>query len=305
MDSFLRLALLLLLSANAHGETRFLRPPDSGPTRDYRDNPIYEIGQKLDIQWEMDYENASIIVQQEDAYNNLPGDKWADIITNAEAVPDRTNFTWTVSLNNFSDGFDKTLSNVYYLRLFDISGKVGGIDSHYFNITSSDSSNTEDAAPTRSADDSSNQSAESSATTSAESSTTASAASTKTPSSSSGGQSDKSASSTASSDSNGNDDKSPSKGALVGIAVAATVGGLGLLAGIGFFIRKHLRKRRENQGTLISPEEPKQEDSTTGTLTPSVLASRMDQDYYQRLPHTQYPLHELHGQQSRIHEAPS
>lgn len=81
MRSFLQLGLVLLAAACVHCETVFQRPPGPGPNRDYRDDPIYELGQEIDLIWEMDFEEASIVIWQQDV-NKIFGDKsyYAEVI---------------------------------------------------------------------------------------------------------------------------------------------------------------------------------------------------------------------------------
>lgn len=80
MHCLLGLAISLLPRASVHGETRFCPPPGPGPNRDYRDNPAYEISQELDIQWDMDFDDAKIYIQQRDVFNNLPEGMSAKVV---------------------------------------------------------------------------------------------------------------------------------------------------------------------------------------------------------------------------------
>ncbi|KAL6361262.1 hypothetical protein LRP88_04728 [Fusarium phalaenopsidis] len=87
MRSVLQLGLVLLAAACVHCETVFQRPPGPGPNRDYRDNPIYELGQEIDLIWEMDFEEASIVIWQQDV-DKIFGDK----SYYAEVIHDEYNF---------------------------------------------------------------------------------------------------------------------------------------------------------------------------------------------------------------------
>ncbi|KAF7550669.1 hypothetical protein G7Z17_g5559 [Cylindrodendrum hubeiense] len=268
----LGLALSVLLSVHVHAETRFRRPPGPGPNRDYHDNPKYEIGEKLNIQWEMEFDNARILILQQDANQLLPKEMSAKIVSSTY----ETIYKWTVTLEDFSADFDKTLSNVYYFRLEDVSnGETEKVTSHYFNIT--------DPAD----------------------STTTSASATKTSAASkSGSQTGASTSSTEMSDSGDDGDEGLSRGALIGVSVGVTLGGLAVLAGLGFLLWKYLRRHRSGRGKLLSPEHPMQE-GTPGSLSTTIVTSP-GQQYYQSVPQIQYheQTHEL-PPQSRIHEAPN
>lgn len=81
MRSFLQFGLVLLAAVHVHCETVFQRPPGPGPNRDYRDDPIYELGEEIDLIWEMDFEEASIVIWQQDV-DKIFGDKsyYAEVI---------------------------------------------------------------------------------------------------------------------------------------------------------------------------------------------------------------------------------
>lgn len=81
MRSFLQFGLVLLAAAYVHCETVFQRSPGPGPNRDYRDDPIYELGEEIDLIWEMDFEEASIVIWQQDV-DKIFGDKsyYAEVI---------------------------------------------------------------------------------------------------------------------------------------------------------------------------------------------------------------------------------
>ncbi|KAH7176664.1 hypothetical protein EDB81DRAFT_850517 [Dactylonectria macrodidyma] len=276
------LALFLLLSADVRGETRFRRPPGPGPNRDYRDNPTYEIGQDLDLKWDMDFDEAEIHIQQQDVNNNIPDPMSAEIVASTSS----TRHVWTVTFNDFPADFDKTLSNVYYFTLQDASGTVvGGTTSHYFNITDP---------------------ADSTTTSTVISTTAASTASSSTSESISQTETAASSSATANTDDEGG--QGLSRGALVGVSVGATLGGLAVLAvlvGLGFLVWGSFGRNRPNQGQILPHEQPKP-DTTPGSLVTTVVTPPLEQHYYP-VPQLQYrpqPVQEIQHPRP-IHEAPS
>lgn len=49
----------------------FSTPPPPGPTKDYSNNGVYEIGSTVQLMWEMDFVNATLRLWQD----NRPGDE--------------------------------------------------------------------------------------------------------------------------------------------------------------------------------------------------------------------------------------
>lgn len=60
------LFLFLFLTTGVPGETQFLRPPAYGPPSDYADNPVYELGDKLQVAWIMDFSICNMSLMQVD-----------------------------------------------------------------------------------------------------------------------------------------------------------------------------------------------------------------------------------------------
>lgn len=70
------LAVLLfgvVFPACARSENRFRRPPGPGPAGDFRDNPVYTLGDNIDLQWEMDLKNIDLILWQQQPTGNVKG----------------------------------------------------------------------------------------------------------------------------------------------------------------------------------------------------------------------------------------
>jgi hypothetical protein len=66
MLSYLAPAAILALSITpARGDTSFLQPPAAGPFRNYRDNPIYDVGERIDVQWNSDLDFMDLILWQD------------------------------------------------------------------------------------------------------------------------------------------------------------------------------------------------------------------------------------------------
>jgi hypothetical protein len=80
MRQILHLALTLLFASNAFSQAVFRRPPGSGPSQNYLDNPTYVLGDELQIIWEMDYNITTLVMWNQDAYGNFPQPISADIL---------------------------------------------------------------------------------------------------------------------------------------------------------------------------------------------------------------------------------
>lgn len=56
---------LAALPAIVLGEDRFVQPGGSGPAGNYQDNPTYQLGEKIDVQWESSIEYMDLILWQD------------------------------------------------------------------------------------------------------------------------------------------------------------------------------------------------------------------------------------------------
>ncbi|KAJ0297592.1 hypothetical protein COL516b_010645 [Colletotrichum fioriniae] len=63
----------VVFPACTRSENRFRRPPGPGPAGDFRDNPVYTLGDNIDLQWEMDLKNIDLIVWQQQPTGNIKG----------------------------------------------------------------------------------------------------------------------------------------------------------------------------------------------------------------------------------------
>ncbi|RSL94958.1 hypothetical protein CEP52_012325 [Fusarium oligoseptatum] len=273
MRSFLQFGPFLLAAACVHSETVFQRPPGPGPNRDYRDDPIYELGQEIDLIWEMDFEEASIVIWQQDI-NKVFGDKsyYAEVIQNTKS----TRYTWKVTYDGFPVDHDPKLSNVYFFQLFDTTGNATPITCHYFNITDPKTTSTSSAATT-------------STTTTASKTFT-----TRTPSVTA-----EKVAATSQVEEDG--EKGLSNGAITGIAVGAGIGGI-VLSGLGFLLWRRFR----GGGGPNTPRSPDDDKEVVSVSSPSVDPYHHPghQSYYQ--PQTQEePEQPRERQIGGLHEAPT
>ncbi|KAK2017751.1 hypothetical protein LZ32DRAFT_654399 [Colletotrichum eremochloae] len=140
MTTHLLAAVLLLcggflyLPTCARAEDRFRSPPKPGPTGDYRDNPVYALGDSIDLQWDTSLESADLVLWQEQTYGDAPPAS-VTLAANAKAKT----LVWTVGYAGFPAYHDPNLSPVYYLELSKAgeTAAAAGVRSHYFNITAS------------------------------------------------------------------------------------------------------------------------------------------------------------------------
>ncbi|CCF41965.1 hypothetical protein CH063_12086 [Colletotrichum higginsianum] len=131
----MRLLTLLLLgilypATLARSENRFRRPPGPGPTGDYRDNPVYTLGDEIDLQWETSFKAVDVVLwQQQPKGNTKPA--FSRLAVNSKAK----SLVWTVGYAGFPSNHDPELSPVYFVQLFKTGETTGNVTSHYFNIT--------------------------------------------------------------------------------------------------------------------------------------------------------------------------
>ncbi|KAK1962715.1 hypothetical protein LY78DRAFT_705635 [Colletotrichum sublineola] len=237
MTTHLLAAVLLLcggflyLPTCARAEDRFRSPPKPGPTGDYRDNPVYALGDSIDLQWDTSLESADLVLWQEQTYGDAPPAS-VTLAANAKAKT----LVWTVGYAGFPAYHDPGLSPVYYLELSKAgeTAAAAGVRSHYFNITASTGRTT---------------------ATTARLSRPLSASTT----SAGGGR--------------------LSGGAVAGVAVCATLGGLALLGAAAWAVRRRVWRAggggvAHTQGDIfIYAEQQLRENGAVGP--PSVDAIRV------------------------------
>ncbi|KZL88186.1 hypothetical protein CI238_12988 [Colletotrichum incanum] len=153
----------------ARSENRFRRPPGPGPTGDYRDNPVYTLGDKIDLQWEMSFKSMDLVLWQQQpkgntkpAYSRLAGEfaekglgKLGVVCLAVPGADGRQkvnskakSLVWTVGYAGFPSHHDPDLSPVYFLQLLRTGETVGSATSHYFNITEPEGTTSASSART-------------------------------------------------------------------------------------------------------------------------------------------------------------
>ncbi|KAL5361109.1 hypothetical protein BJX96DRAFT_151421 [Aspergillus floccosus] len=136
------LVTLLFLFYSCHVDAEpgiFYNPPTGGKIHDYSENPVYDLGQTVQMRWATSLDYFSIMLWQND------NSEYEWIQTNLTGV---TSYDWIVSTQrNLDDG------NVFFFQIrdaTDIYNPSRLFASHYFNITkkNSDSSLTTSASTT-------------------------------------------------------------------------------------------------------------------------------------------------------------
>ncbi|KAE8142819.1 hypothetical protein BDV38DRAFT_234085 [Aspergillus pseudotamarii] len=101
----------------------FYNPPTGGPIHVYRDNPVYELEQMVQLRWATSLESISIILWQDD------NPHFELLQTN---LSDITTYNWIVSTQRSLDD-----GNVFFFQIRDADEAESPdfFASHYFNIT--------------------------------------------------------------------------------------------------------------------------------------------------------------------------
>ncbi|KAF7563902.1 hypothetical protein G7046_g219 [Stylonectria norvegica] len=230
-------ALLVFLLATfvtkVRGNATFIEPPAVGPAEDYHDNPTYSIGSIIDFQWDTDEEGLDLLLWQDFPTASDNSSYYVQLLNDSTS----TTLNWNASYDGFSTDFSATQFGVFYLSLSQPGSDGTPITlSHYFNISAPDSSDEDVTSTTASL------SAAPAPTNTVSITITLYASSTATGSS----RSDTT-----------DGDPGLSTGATAGIAVGATIGGIILLAGLGFLAWKRFRKAAEESKEEEQPSSPK------------------------------------------------
>ncbi|KAK4148850.1 hypothetical protein C8A00DRAFT_47410 [Chaetomidium leptoderma] len=222
----------------------FISPPPSGEPLDYSDNPIYPVGSVVEVVWTPGNAGkpTSLTLWQ---LNATTGKTMGNLEYITRKAVDIYRFSWIVATSK-----DLTVSNLFFLSIFEDGAANGDSNTHYFNINTKGGAAQPATSEMSTASDSRTSSSTTSAeTTSAETTTattkTTSAAETTSTDTAAATTTGSSSGSSSSSDipiSNSNPSGLAS-GATIGLAVAipcAII--LGAIA--GYLI---LRKRRTTQ----------------------------------------------------------
>ncbi|KAK2595656.1 hypothetical protein QQS21_006629 [Conoideocrella luteorostrata] len=232
--------LIAALSTAVTCQSQFILPPPPGPPGNYQDNPTHKEGQKLEVQWTSNLSYMNLILWQE--YPVPPDTTGREYY---QTLADRTRSTsliWTVNLApSFSKKVAKDEDAIFYLGLYDPDTPDKRVAAcHYFNVT------IDNAAVTTSvtSETTSTPSATAVSSSSAVSTTASTSTSTSMPVTESGA--------------------GLSNGAVAGIAVGATVGGLLLLGALGFLAWRHLRSRRDHTPAAMGPSVTENKPELSG-----------------------------------------
>ncbi|KAF7543279.1 hypothetical protein G7Z17_g10872 [Cylindrodendrum hubeiense] len=233
----------------------FSQPPGPGPAGNYRDNPVYEVGEKIDMQWSSDLETMDLLLWQEYPNAGNGQNYYWRLLENSRS----TSMIWTVSFDGFSTDVAEGESAIFYLALYESGTNNVDVTCHYFNVTLPEEPTTTTSTISTETIASTNI-----GTMTAKVTPTPDAASTTTTSSSS--------TATSTSDPKPSPD-SLSTGAVAGIAVGSTLGGILALGGLGFLAWKYFLRKRDSGGQYapgqqVPPEENKHELAGTNWIHP-------------------------------------
>ncbi|KAK2039317.1 hypothetical protein LZ31DRAFT_598922 [Colletotrichum somersetense] len=143
------LAVEMVLDQSDDGRFRS-SPGMPDPRGAYRDNPVYAVGDSVELRWETSFEAADLVLWQEQPDGGDARPAFATLAVGAKA----RSVTWTVGYDGFPAHHDPGLSQVYYLELSRAGetreteaatggeGGGGGMRSRYFNITGTTTTTT-------------------------------------------------------------------------------------------------------------------------------------------------------------------
>jgi hypothetical protein len=213
MHALLPLTLLVSsLATRAAAATSFITPGGSG-TSGWKNNPSYDVDESMNVEWETDLDETNLLLWQD--YPAAGGG--TQFFMSLKENSTSTSFIWQVSFNGFSTEVEDGEDAVFHFSLFKSGTNDIYANSQAFNVTVPKDATTTSAASST---------VEPSPTPTNDATETTSDAATES-------------TTEAASDSG---DKGLSTGAVAGIAVGATLGGIAVLAGVGFLLWKHFRK---------------------------------------------------------------
>ncbi|KIL95999.1 hypothetical protein FAVG1_00738 [Fusarium avenaceum] len=260
--------------ARAAADTSFVTPGGSGSTG-WKNNPSYEVDESMNVEWTTDLEETNLLLWQD--YPAAGGG--TQFFLQLRENTTSTSFIWQVSFNGFSTRVNKGEDAVFHFSLFKSGTNDIFANSAAFNVTVPQDEETSAASTVEPSPTPTNSATETTTKSSTETESTTEAAAS-------------------------NKDEGLSTGAVAGIAVGATLGGIAVLAGLGFLLWKHMRK---GSGAAAGGYAPPSEMATGAQNQPV-------QEYYKAPePHQQAPA-EMAGQpwvhppqagyQGGLHEAP-
>ncbi|KAF4972314.1 hypothetical protein FSARC_1093 [Fusarium sarcochroum] len=213
MRSILPLTVLLgSFATQVAADSSFVTPGGSGTTG-WKNNPSYDVDESMNVEWNTDLDETNLLLWQDYPAAGGGTQYFLQLRENTTS----TSFIWQVSFNGFSTRVEDGEDAVFHFSLFQSGTNNIVANSQNFNVTIPKDETTTSAASTTVKPSPTPTRDTSETTTDASAETTTDAASDS-------------------------DDKSLSTGAVAGIAVGATIGGILVLGGLGFLLWKHFRK---------------------------------------------------------------
>ncbi|EFY87362.1 hypothetical protein J3458_015491 [Metarhizium acridum] len=219
---------LCVFIAGVVGKTNFTQPPANGPNANYQDNPVYQPGQKIDVQWKSDLETMDLFVFQQ----YPAAGKGVQYLKKLQEGTRSTSLIWTVSLDGLSKNVPRGGNAILYFAVLRAKSPDKDGISHYFNVSIPDTASTT-ASATQTSGVPTTISMTTSAVTDAPSNTT-----------------------TPEPESSGGSNSGLSPGGIAGVAVGSTVGGILLLGGIGLLAWKKMQRGKPAEEAQVSEAKP-------------------------------------------------
>lgn len=257
---------LIAFAVSAHAEGSFITPPATGAVHDYAGNPLYHVGDTLDIEWDVSWSTVSLWLWQNDNPN-------AENLLNN--VKNTGKLSWQIRTNKDPASLSVqsgTNGTVFFLQISGTGSNKGQFGSHYFNLSepsttlSSDSSSSTPAVANLVA------SSDSSATTTSEPSqtpdtttvqVTPSAPATAVSSPINGQDASAASASQSSSSAPAATPSTNNTGLAAGLGIAFGLVFAGLVAALVYIL---MRRRRRNQALAQQHEESVGGMGATGAM---------------------------------------
>ncbi|KAM0542727.1 hypothetical protein ACHAPJ_012660 [Fusarium lateritium] len=113
------------------GDNKFTEPGPDGAAGQYQSNPVYDIGDRMDMVWDSDFKYMDVILWQD----YPAGGNNTSFLVKLEDNTTSTSTVWTVSTDGFSTDVPQGEDLVFYLTLY--QNEIDNIQawSHYFNVS--------------------------------------------------------------------------------------------------------------------------------------------------------------------------
>ncbi|KAF4502935.1 Crumbs like 3 [Fusarium agapanthi] len=220
--------LLGSFAARVAADTSFITPGGSGSSG-WKNNPTYDVDDSMNVEWNTDLEETNLLLWQD--YPSAGGG--TQFFVQLKENTTSTSFIWTVNFGGFSTEVGDDRDAVFHYSLFKSGTNDIVANSAAFNVTVPKDETTSASLASTTA-------LPSPSSTGALSETTTTDAATETTTDTSSNK----------------DDGGLSTGAVAGVAVGATIGGIALLAGAGFLLWRHFRKGKgATAGGYAPPSE--------------------------------------------------